>query len=361
MKKIIVFSLTFVILLFSLIVPCGAVEQIDYTPFEAPFITGDRSDYLNPNGWYSLYLDRIPSDDSFTNPHILNTPHYMGLYWNDIYIILRCNSTVLSHAVYETSTLSIYVNEVAFIDLPVNSPEYNEIYEYLSATTLEIYYNNDSSISRVIDFYFPLSFYVYSDSPGADIFYWNSLNYFAFVYNDNNTPLFFIPGYYLIVPPENISSYPFSITMPFTSASVGSTPIFNIYFTHDANNFTVAFNGSNNIVYSDFSWVDFKSQIVKVDSFMVGDTYGNDFFKYYPCADSFFDGLSLGDIYGYNDGYTDGYDRGLEQSITSNFFVGIFDALDSLTIFNTISVLDILKTLLGLFAFGFVLKLIAGG
>ena len=63
----------------------------------------------------------------------------------------------------------------------------------------------------------------------------------------------------------------------------------------------------------------------------------------------------------YENGYNNGYNNGLAQSFIANFFKGVIDALDQLTIFYGFSFLTIIQTVLGFCVLLWILKLIAGG
>lgn len=78
-------------------------------------------------------------------------------------------------------------------------------------------------------------------------------------------------------------------------------------------------------------------------------------------AEGYDRGYTVGDADGYQEGYDDGRAHGMEDGFMSNFFGGIVDALDALTLFGNISMLDIIEGILGLMLCLWILKLIAGG
>lgn len=86
--------------------------------------------------------------------------------------------------------------------------------------------------------------------------------------------------------------------------------------------------------------------------------------KYFP--EGYDIGYAKGHDDGYNLGYSEGYDvgfvGGMESSKPfSNIIGDIFDGLDNFIIFADFSILDIIKSIMGIFLAVWLLKLIAGG
>lgn len=397
-----------ILLCFLILVTIFSVFAISSSAANFPLGSQSNSAYLLREGYYSFDLNSSrPLDFSYFDfnsnyEYYFNFPFYLNL------TIENVGSAVLfseSMQVYYSSSsddgyeINVRLDAISSINA-LDASSYNLIESYINSRIGD-YENMYRSIQGFTNYITALGTF----GTTAQIYLPNAVyapsNFYYFISNCsfyNQRPYdFLVPESYEFLIPDTLSqSYAFGFE--FTCDGVG---VFDTIFIESENNIVKTVTYSNSVsgvsipVYrGGFENPDKKFQmrqyqyIKPIYSYALinNDTFGyiqilSQFITYKPYYvnpgydiynDGYIDGYGSGYDYGYyigeaegidegyDIGYDDGKEDGLQESVTSGFFTGIVDALDSLKI-GPISVYDIIITIFGLFIFGWILKLIAGG